>query len=74
LPEYDFFQLGYQNLLYKTIDEVIDFFANKGYELLFEEEIISEIENFEYLNVPSYHPSRKMTDTFFLKKNKTQER
>ncbi len=50
----------------QTMDEIKQIFAGMGFRIEEGPEIESEYYNFTALNIPEYHPSRDMQDSFFL--------
>lgn len=50
-----------------AIDNIANIFTGLGFDIVDGQEIESEWYNFDALNVPRYHPSRDMQDTFFVK-------
>ncbi|MEK7375839.1 MAG: phenylalanine--tRNA ligase subunit alpha, partial [Candidatus Margulisiibacteriota bacterium] len=58
---------GRQNILTKTMNEMIEVFSGLGYTIAEGPEIESEYYNFEALNIPSGHPSRDMWSTLYIK-------
>ena len=57
---------GSTHPLYNIREEIIDFFAQMGFEVDFGRDIETDWYNFEALNTPKDHPSRDMQDTFYL--------
>lgn len=51
----------------QLLREVVDIFAEIGYEFASGPELETEHYNFDRLNVPKDHPSRDMQDTFWFK-------
>ena len=49
-----------------VIDEIIDVFAGRGFEIARGPDIEDDYHNFEALNIPPDHPARDMQDTFFV--------
>ncbi len=50
----------------RTIDRIVDLFAEVGFEVREGPEIEDEYHNFEALNIPAHHPARAMHDTFYF--------
>ena len=50
-----------------AIDNIARIFTRLGFDIVDGPEMESEWYNFDALNVPKYHPSRDMQDTFFIK-------
>ena len=65
LPGYPY-NLGKRHILKVVENEIIEIFMRMGFHLSFGPEIENEYYNFEALNIPKYHPSRDMWDTFYL--------
>lgn len=57
---------GSTHPLYDIREEIIDFFAQMGFEVDFGRDIETDWYNFEALNTPKDHPSRDMQDTFYM--------
>ncbi len=57
---------GFKHLISLTIDETIDFFTSMGYTIAEGPEIDTVHNNFDALNAGPNHPSRDMTDTFYI--------
>ncbi|UDG80384.1 phenylalanine--tRNA ligase subunit alpha [Candidatus Annandia pinicola] len=51
-----------------TISRIEFFFQNLGFDIKIGPEIENVLYNFDYLNIPRYHPSRKLSDTFWFNK------
>lgn len=49
-----------------TLNEIYDTFKRMGFDIYESEEITTEYNNFDAVNVPSTHPARDMQDTFWL--------
>lgn len=58
--------VGSTHPLYDIREEIIDFFAQMGFEVDFGRDIETDWYNFEALNTPQDHPSRDMQDTFYM--------
>ncbi|OXA94934.1 phenylalanine--tRNA ligase subunit alpha [Flavobacterium hercynium] len=50
-------------------NQIIDVFANIGFNVSEGPEIEDDWHNFTALNLPEYHPARDMQDTFFIQTN-----
>jgi len=50
-------------------NQIIDIFANIGFNVSEGTEIEDDWHNFTALNLPEYHPARDMQDTFFIQTN-----
>ena len=57
---------GHAHPLYRTISEIVDIFVSMGFAVSEGPEIEWAKYNFDYLNVPSNHPSRDEGDTFYF--------
>lgn len=51
-----------------TISRIEFFFQSLGFDIKTGPEIENVLYNFDYLNIPKYHPSRKLSDTFWFNK------
>lgn len=58
--------IGSIHPLSKAMDEIIDIFTRLGFQIEYGPDIETDYYNFEALNVPKYHPSRDMQDTFYI--------
>lgn len=56
---------GFHPLL-QVMDEIKDIFVGMGFSVETGPDIETEYYNFEALNIPEYHPTRDLQDTFFL--------
>jgi phenylalanyl-tRNA synthetase alpha chain len=52
--------------LTRVIREILDIFADLGFEVAQGREVEDEYYNFEALNIPADHPARDMQDTFYV--------
>lgn len=59
-------KFGREHLISKTIKEIQDIFIELGFSIIDFNEIVSEKENFDYLNIPKFHPARDLWDTLWL--------
>ena len=50
-------------------NEILNIFANIGFDISDGPEIEDDWHNFTALNLPEYHPARDMQDTFFIQTN-----
>lgn len=66
-------QQGHQHPLSKMISEINSIFSEIGFVFAEGPEAETEHYNFDQLNVPKDHPARDMQDTFWFKKEDTQE-
>jgi phenylalanyl-tRNA synthetase alpha chain len=58
--------LGGLHPLLQVMDEIKTIFTSMGFRIEEGPEIEQDYYNFEALNIPAYHPSRDMQDTFYL--------
>ncbi len=58
--------MGSLHPILQVMDEVKQIFTSMGFRVEEGPEIESDYYNFEALNIPAYHPSRDMQDTFYL--------
>lgn len=58
--------LGAKHLLTKTTDEIITIFGGMGFSVSEGPEVDTVFNNFDALNAPANHPSRDMSDTFYI--------
>jgi phenylalanyl-tRNA synthetase alpha chain len=63
------FMLGRKHPLSLIIDELYNLFRSLNFSVIDGFEIEDDYHNFEALNIPKWHPSRKMWDTFFINEN-----
>ena len=62
-------KIGAKHLITQVIDEVLGIFTDMGYEIV-EGPLVDTVFNvFDGLNSPANHPSRDMTDTFYISKD-----
>ena len=62
----DNIMIGHRHPLLKTIDELEDLFISMGFTVVEGPEIETVKNNFDSLNSPENHPSRDLSDTFYL--------
>ena len=58
--------LGKKHPITKIIDEVTDIFIGMGFSIAEGPEVETVRNNFDALNAPKDHPSRDMSDTFYI--------
>ena len=58
--------LGHRHPLVKTIEELENIFMNMGFSVVYGPEVETVKNNFDELNSPENHPSRDLTDTFYI--------
>ncbi len=59
-------KLGTKHPLYQVLDEIKDIFISFGFTIETGPELETDYYNFEALNIPKYHPSRDLQDTFYV--------
>lgn len=59
--------IGKEHLISQTIEIIQNSFIELGFSVLDYNQIVSEQENFDYLNIPRYHPARDLWDTLWVK-------
>ena len=59
-------KLGHENPLIKTTEELENLFVSMGFRVYDGPEIESVENNFDLLNAPENHPSRDLSDTFYI--------
>jgi phenylalanyl-tRNA synthetase alpha chain len=59
-------KLGHRHPLLATIDELENLFMNMGFSIIDGPEIETVENNFDALNSPENHPSRDLSDTFYI--------
>ena len=59
-------RLGHRHPLLRTIDELEDLFVSMGFKVILGPEIETVYNNFDALNTPENHPSRDLSDTFYI--------
>jgi phenylalanyl-tRNA synthetase alpha chain len=57
---------GRKHLVTSTIEEIEDIFFGLGYEAVEGPEVELDYYNFEALNTPENHPSKSLSDTFYV--------
>lgn len=62
-------RVGNDHPLVKTMDELEDLFVSMGFKIIPGPEIESVANNFDLLNSPIDHPSRDLSDTFYIDEN-----
>jgi phenylalanyl-tRNA synthetase alpha chain len=63
------FRLGQRHMITQTIDEISEIFASMGYSVTEGPEVETVFHNFDALNAAPNHPSRDLTDTFYITEN-----
>jgi phenylalanyl-tRNA synthetase alpha chain len=59
-------RLGAIHPIIRTQIEIEDIFRSMGFTVFTGDEVVSEFENFDALNIPGDHPARDMQDTYWL--------
>lgn len=62
-------RVGNDHPLVKTMDELENLFVSMGFKIIPGPEIESVANNFDLLNSPIDHPSRDLSDTFYIDEN-----
>jgi phenylalanyl-tRNA synthetase alpha chain len=57
---------GTRHLLSRIIEEIEDIFIGMGYRVVEGPEVELDYYNFEALNTPAWHPSKSLSDTFYV--------
>ncbi|MEG0249212.1 MAG: phenylalanine--tRNA ligase subunit alpha [Peptostreptococcus sp.] len=60
------YEIGKKHIISKMIDEVTEIFMGMGFSIAEGPEIETVTNNFDALNAPKNHPSRDMSDTFYI--------
>lgn len=63
-----FIDIGHRHPLNKTMEELENFFISMGFSVIDGPEIETVDNNFDKLNSPKDHPSRDISDTFYIDK------
>lgn len=59
-------RLGSRHLIKRITDEISEIFLGLGYNIEYGPEVETAYYNFEALNAPADHPSRSLSDTFYV--------
>lgn len=59
-------EIGHNHPLRSTENKMVEIFIRMGFEVVEGPEVESVYNNFDALNAPADHPSRDMTDTFYI--------
>ncbi|QSX06141.1 phenylalanine--tRNA ligase subunit alpha [Sedimentibacter sp. zth1] len=62
----NYYQIGRRHPLMQTKEELENLFLSMGYDVVEGPEVDTVKNNFDDLNAPEDHPSRDMSDTFYL--------
>jgi phenylalanyl-tRNA synthetase alpha chain len=65
---------GRKHLISQTFEKVSKIFLEIGFSIVDFNQIVSEKENFDYLNIPVNHPARDLWDTLWVKNIKNEQR
>lgn len=60
------YDIGKKHIISKMIDQVTEIFMGMGFSIAEGPEIETVANNFDALNAPKNHPSRDMSDTFYI--------
>jgi phenylalanyl-tRNA synthetase alpha chain len=63
------YRLGQRHPITQTIDEISEIFASMGYSITEGPEVETVFHNFDALNAAPNHPSRDLSDTFYITEN-----
>jgi len=58
-------ELGYLHISTQILREIYDIFAEMGFQVYEAPEVETDVNNFQLLNIPPYHPARDMWSTFY---------
>jgi len=61
-----FIRFGSQHLISRVIEDIEDVFIGMGYRVVEGPEVELDYYNFEALNTPDWHPSKSLSDTFYI--------
>jgi phenylalanyl-tRNA synthetase alpha chain len=67
------FLRGHLHPLTKIINRVLEIFQSMGFEVVLGPDVETEYYNFDALNIPAHHPARDMWDTFWLRKEASNQ-
>jgi len=59
---------GKKHPLLKTLDDIVTIFNGMGFEIASGPDVETDYYTFDALNTPEDHPSRDLSDTFYIKK------
>jgi phenylalanyl-tRNA synthetase alpha chain len=60
--------VGNKHPLLQTVDDIVSIFHGMGYEVASGPDVETDYYTFDALNTPEDHPSRDLSDTFYIKK------
>jgi phenylalanyl-tRNA synthetase alpha chain len=66
LPGHQYLQQGKKHILNEALNKLITIMQHLGFSVVVDREIEDDWHNFEALNIPKFHPARKMQDTFYI--------
>ena len=61
--------IGVEHPITQVINEIVGIFRSMGYSVYESPEVDTVFNTFDGLNAPEYHPSRDLTDTFYISKD-----
>ncbi len=61
--------IGVEHPITQVINEIVAIFRSMGYSVYESPEVDTVFNTFDGLNAPEYHPSRDLTDTFYISKD-----
>jgi phenylalanyl-tRNA synthetase alpha chain len=59
--------IGHKHPLLQTVDDIVSIFHGMGFEVASGPDVESNYYTFDALNTPEDHPSRDLSDTFYIK-------
>jgi len=59
--------VGHKHPLLQTVDDIVSIFHGMGFEIASGPDVESNYYTFDALNTPEDHPSRDLSDTFYIK-------
>ena len=67
-------EAGHTHPITRIMDELEDLFLSMGFMVLDGPEVESDFYNFEALNIPPFHPSRDIQDTFYISSDEKNDK
>lgn len=64
-------EIGQEHLISQILEEITKIFTQLGFLVVDFKQIVTEKENFDYLNIPKNHPARDLWDTLWVKNKKS---
>jgi len=58
-------QIGQAHVIHQTLREIYAICAEMGFQVFEAPEVETDVNNFQLLNIPPYHPARDMWSTFY---------